>query len=331
VRFKKLSAREGNKTGTGLGLVISKGLCELMGGGITCQSEFGKGSTFTVRVPAAVPDRAGGGGRRMVLTPVAPLTAAPVPVNSQVLVIDDDSAVRELMTRFLEGKGYRVITADDGEHGLEMARKHRPNVITLDVVLPGTMSGWDVLAELKNDPGTQAIPVVVVTFIEETRQGFALGAADYVVKPIAWDDLLNKLKKVTRDSPLTQPVLVVDDDPDVRELFRRTLARDNMTVIEAANGQEAIQMLRTQRPSVILLDLMMPVMDGFEFIAEFNCHPEWVDIPVIVVTAKHITREDRERLAVATRTILEKSGFTQEDLLGKVLDLVHHHSGAKTK
>lgn len=331
VRFKKLSAREGNKTGTGLGLVISKGLCELMGGGITCQSEFGKGSTFTVRVPAAVPDKAGGAGRRMVLTPAAPLPTLPVPANSQVLVIDDDSAVRELMTRFLEGKGYRVITADDGESGLELARKHRPDVITLDVVLPGTMSGWDVLAELKNDPETLAIPVVIVTFIEETRHGFALGAADYIVKPIAWDDLLNKLKKVTRDSPITQPVLVVDDDPDVRELFRRTLARDNMTVIEAANGKEAIQMLRTQRPSVILLDLMMPVMDGFEFIAEFNCHPEWVDIPVIVVTAKHITREDRERLAVSTRTILEKSGFTQEDLLGKVLDLVHHHAHPNEK
>jgi signal transduction histidine kinase/DNA-binding response OmpR family regulator len=331
VRFKKLSAREGNKTGTGLGLVISKGLCELMGGGITCQSEFGKGSTFTVRIPAAVPDKAGGAGRRLTLTPAAALTTLPVPANSQVLVIDDDSAVRELMTRFLVGKGYRVITADDGEHGIEMARKHRPDVITLDVVLPGTLSGWDVLAELKNDPVTSSIPVVIVTFIEETKQGFALGAADYVVKPIAWDGLLTKLKKVTRDSPLTQPVLVVDDDPDVRELFRRTLARDNMTVIEAANGQEAIQVLRTQKPSVILLDLMMPVMDGFEFIAEFNCHPEWMDIPVIVVTAKHITREDRERLAVSTRTILEKSGFTQEDLLGKVLNLVHHHSGGNTK
>ena len=146
-----------------------------------------------------------------------------------VLVIDDDSAVRELMTRFLEGKGYHVITADDGEEGLELAKKHRPDVITLDVVLPGNMSGWDVLAELKNDPETESIPVVIVTFIEETKHGFALGAADYVVKPIAWGDLLNKLKKITRDSPITQPVLVVDDDADVRELFRRTLARDNMT------------------------------------------------------------------------------------------------------
>jgi CheY-like chemotaxis protein len=146
------------------------------------------------------------------------------------------------------------------------------------------------------------------------------------VKPIAWEDLFKSLQRITRDSPSNHPVLVVDDDPDVRELFRRTLARDHMTIIEAANGEEALQQLRTQTPSVILLDLMMPVMDGFEFIAEFNCHPEWKHIPVVVVTAKHITREDRERLAVSARTILEKSGFTQDDLLAKVLDLVHHHA-----
>jgi CheY-like chemotaxis protein len=169
--------------------------------------------------------------------------------------------------------------------------------------------------------------VVIVTFLEEPRHGFALGAADYIVKPIAWEDLFTSLQRITRDSGTSHPVLVVDDDADVRELFRRTLARDNMTVIEAANGEEALQQLRTQKPSVILLDLMMPVMDGFEFIAEFNCHPEWKDIPVVVITAKHITREDRERLAVSARTILEKSGFTQEHLLGKVLDLVHHHAG----
>jgi CheY-like chemotaxis protein len=198
-------------------------------------------------------------------------------------------------------------------------------------VLPGALSGWDVLAALKNDPGTAAIPVVIVTFLEETKHGFALGAAEYIVKPINWDELLATLQKVMRGSPSSRPVLVVDDDADVRELLRRTLARDSMSVIEAANGQEALQQLRTQKPSVILLDLMMPVMDGFEFIAEFNCHPEWADIPVVVVTAKHITREDRERLAVSARTILEKSGFTQEDLLGKVLDLVHHHASAKSK
>ena len=330
VRFKKLSAREGNKTGTGLGLVISKGLCELMGGDITCQSEFGKGSTFTIRVPAEVPDKGAAAGR-MTLG-VVPKAPQPQEIKSKadapVLVIDDDPAVRELMTRFLEGKGYRVITAEDGETGLELARTHHPCVITLDVVLPGAQSGWDILAQLKNDRRTSGIPVVIVTFLEENRHGFALGAADYIVKPIAWDGLLTSLEKITRAVPATNPVLVVDDDADVRELFRRTLARDNMTVIEAANGEEALQRLREQRPSLILLDLMMPVMDGFEFLAEFNCHPEWNDIPVVVITAKHIMPEDRNRLVVSARTILEKSGFTQEDLLGKVLQLVHHHSPA---
>jgi CheY-like chemotaxis protein len=243
-----------------------------------------------------------------------------------VLVIDDDSAVRELMTRFLEGKGFKVLTADDGEMGIELARTQHPAVITLDVVLPGAQNGWDILARLKNDPKTAEIPVVIVTFLEEPKHGFALGAADYIVKPIAWDGLLASLQRLTRGARPEQPVLVVDDDADVRELFRRTLARDQMPVIEAANGEEALRQLRAQKPSVILLDLMMPVMDGFEFIAEFHRHPEWQGIPVVVITAKNITREDRERLAVSARTVLQKSGFTQEDLLGKVLELVRQHA-----
>ncbi|WP_113957489.1 response regulator [Roseimicrobium gellanilyticum] len=327
VRFKKLSAREGNKTGTGLGLVISKGLCELMGGTISCQSEFGQGSTFTVRVPAAVPERAGGTPRRTLERPTSSAAPAPqaVSVSPQqtVLVIDDDASVRELMTRYLGGKGFRVITAEDAEKGMVLAREQHPTVITLDVVLPGAQTGWDVLSQLKDDPLTASIPVIIVTFLEESRHGFALGAADYVVKPIAWEDLLGSLQKVIRGSASTQPVLVVDDDPDVRELFRRTLAMDGISIIEAANGAEALTQLRQQKPSLILLDLMMPVMDGFEFIAEFNLHPQWRDIPVIVITAKHVTREDRERLASSVRTVLEKSGFTQEDLLSKVLHLVH--------
>jgi signal transduction histidine kinase/DNA-binding response OmpR family regulator len=331
VRFKKLSAREGNKTGTGLGLVISKGLCELMGGDIGCRSEFGKGTTFTVRVPAIVADRGEVAPRRMTLDhpPALPLPAKPK-VDTTVLVIDDDAAVRELMTRFLEGKGYHVLTAEDGAKGFELAKKHLPSVITLDVVLPGAQSGWDVLTQLKHDPETVDIPVVIVTFLEEPRHGFALGASDYIVKPIAWDSLLTSLQRITRNNGSSSPVLVVDDDADVRELFRRTLAKENMTTIEASNGAEALQQLRTQKPSLILLDLMMPVMDGFEFIAEFHCHPEWSDIPVVVVTAKHITREDRERLAVSARTVIEKSGFTQEVLLDRVLELVHQHSQAKT-
>lgn len=337
VRFKKLSAREGNKTGTGLGLVISKGLCELMGGTISCRSEYGHGSTFTVRVPAAVPERANGAPRRPHERPTPAAAArpseaaAPAIPQQTVLVIDDDASVRELMTRYLGGKGYRVITAEDGEKGMALAREQYPSVITLDVVLPGAQSGWDILSQLKDDPLTASIPVIIVTFLEESRHGFALGAADYVVKPIAWEDLLGSLQKVIRGAAPSLPVLVVDDDPDVRELFRRTLALDSISIIEAANGAEALTQLRKQKPSLILLDLMMPVMDGFEFIAEFNLHPQWRDIPVIVITAKHVTREDRERLATSVRTVLEKSGFTQEDLLSKVLHLVHQAASEEGK
>ena len=202
-------------------------------------------------------------------------------------------------------------------------------MITLDIVLAGEQNGWDVLAMLKAAEATAGIPVIIITFLDEPRHGMALGAADYIVKPIAWDALSASLQKVIPGARLEAPVLVVDDDPEVRELFRRTLARDDLAVIEAGNGAEALRILREQRPSVILLDLMMPVMDGFEFVSEFNQHPEWHGIPIIVVTARHITREDRQALAVSARAFLQKSGFTQEDMLAKVLELVHHHAGAE--
>ena len=325
VRFKKLSAREGNKTGTGLGLVISQGLCVLMGGSVACRSEMGKGSTFTVRVPANVRGEAAAPApvpQRPAETVKPPPPAAPHPL---VLVIDDDDGVRELMTRYLEAKGYRVMTAETGEAGVALAAQHRPSVITLDIVLAGEQNGWDVLAMLKASPATEAIPVIIITFLDEPRHGMALGAADYIVKPIAWDALSAALQKVMPGARNEAPVLVVDDDPEVRELFRRTLARDKLSVIEAGNGAEALRVLRDHRPSVILLDLMMPVMDGFEFVSEFNQHPEWHGIPIIVVTARHITREDREALAVSARAFLQKSGFTQEEMLSKVLEMVRQH------
>ncbi len=326
VRFKKLSAREGNKTGTGLGLVISKGLCELMGGSITCRSEFGKGSTFSVRVPTKVAEKTSAPALLQQTLPAPAPVALMATSHALVLVIDDDANVRELMTRYLEGKGYRVITAEDGEVGLALAREQRPAVITLDVVLPGAHNGWEVLAQLKHDAATASIPVILVSFLDEPSHGLALGAADYIVKPIAWEALAASLQNVIPTTPTSGPVLVVDDDPDVRELLKRILAQKNIQTVEASNGEEALQHLRQQRPCLILLDLMMPVMDGFEFIAELNSHAEWQDIPVIVITAKSITREDQERLAVSVRVILEKNGFTQDKLLNKVLQLVHHHS-----
>jgi signal transduction histidine kinase/CheY-like chemotaxis protein len=308
-RFKKLAAREGNKSGTGLGLVISKGLCELMGGTITCESEFGRGTTFTVRLPADLP-------RRAALPPPPPAPASSVS-HPLVLVVDDDAGVRELMQRFLESKGYRVLTAAGGTEGIAAAREHRPAAITLDVVLPG-QDGWEVLSELKSDPATSGIPVIMVTFLEERQQGYALGAADYLVKPVAWDELSARLARLT-GTALSGPVLVVDDDAPTRELFRRALERDGRTVLEAPDGAAALALLQQQRPSLILLDLMMPVMDGFEFVEEFRRHPEWRDIP---------TAEERARLSGSVRAILEKGGSPSGDLLADILALIHRQASS---
>jgi signal transduction histidine kinase/DNA-binding response OmpR family regulator len=314
-RFKKLAAREGNKTGTGLGLVISKGLCELMGGSITCESEFSRGTTFTVRIPADLPRRT---------EAPAPPPAAPSLGHPLVLVVDDDAGVRELMQRFLESKGYRVITAAGGPEGIAAAREHRPDAITLDVVLPG-QDGWEVLSELKSDSATSGIPVIMVTFLEERQQGYALGAADYLVKPVAWDELSARLARLT-GTALSGPVLVVDDDAPTRELFRRALERDGRTVIEAADGAAALALMQAQRPSLILLDLMMPVMDGFEFVEDFRRHAEWRDIPILVVTARHATAEERARLSGSVRAILEKGGSPSGDLLADIISLIRRHT-----
>lgn len=328
-KFKKLAAREGNKTGTGLGLVICKGLCELMGGSIECESEFGKGTTFIVRLPADLPVS----GSAPAAVPTSPPRATPVDSVADhplVLVVDDDAGVRELMQRFLEGKGYRVLTAADGEEGVAIARRESPAAITLDVVLP-EQDGWEVLSALKSDPVTSRIPVVMVTFIEERARGYSLGAADYLVKPVDWEDLSLRLTRVLGSAGSTGPVLVVDDDPDTRELFRRALTKDGREVIEAGDGAEALAQLSRQRPSLILLDLMMPVMDGFEFVEEFRRHPDWQGIPILVVTAKHPTKEDRTRLIGSVQAILEKGSMPNGDLLGDILAFIHRHAAPTAK
>lgn len=325
VKFKKLSAKEGNKSGTGLGLVITKGLCELMGGGISFTSEFGKGTTFTVRIPAEI------GPPQSRLPEAALKKHAPRPTGPRptVLVIDDDPAVHELMSRFLGQNGYRVLVAGDADSGIATAKREKPDVITLDAVMPGR-DGWDALAELKTDPGTAAIPVVMVTFREERGKGFALGAADYIVKPIDWPGLRQSLDRLCgATSKHGRTILVIEDDSDARELFRRTLSAAGWEVLEAENGAEGLDVLADRRPTAIILDLMMPVMDGFEFVAEYarrRLDDGAVPIPILVVTAKDPTPDERGRLNGFVEGILQKGGHTQDELLGEILAMVSRHT-----
>jgi CheY-like chemotaxis protein/anti-sigma regulatory factor (Ser/Thr protein kinase) len=297
--------------GTGLGLALSRRLCRMMGGDVTVQSEAGRGSTFTIRLPAEVAEPIEGPA-----APAAPAERAPAGIGT-VLVIDDEAAVRDLMQRFLAREGFRVVTAASGEEGLQRARELRPDAITLDVMMPG-MDGWAVLSALKADPTLAEIPVVMLTIVDDKNLGYALGASDYLTKPIDRERLVTVLKQHRRDLP----VLVVDDDAGLRLLLRRMLEPEGYAVVEAENGRAALERLRDVSPSVILLDLMMPEMDGFEFVAEFRRHEAWRAIPIVVVTARDLSHADRERLNGYVQRILQKGTHGREQLLAEVRELV---------
>jgi PAS domain S-box-containing protein len=295
--------------GTGLGLAISRRFCQLMGGDIAVASEVGTGSTFTVRLPTEGPVEAAPRGD----TAVAGRVAAPV---GTVLVIDDDASARDLVARFLEKQGLEVIGAADGATGLKAARARRPDVITLDVVMPG-LDGWAVLTALKGDPVTAEIPVVMLSVVDEKNLAFALGASDYLTKPVDRDRLAMVLRKYERAGG-PRRVLVVEDDGLTRAALRRAMESEGWEVIEAEHGRAALERSAERVPDLVLLDLMMPEMNGFEFLEAVRARASWRAVPVVVITAKELTDEDRRRLNGGVERVVAKGGRGLEALAAAV-------------
>jgi CheY-like chemotaxis protein len=237
-----------------------------------------------------------------------------------VLVIDDDPTVRDMMQRFLSREGYWVRTAPSGEEGLLLARELRPDAITLDVLMPG-MDGWAVLAALKADPELVDIPVIMLTIVDDKNMGYALGAAGYLTKPVDRAQLVALLRE-QRVATSAMQALIVEDEAATRDLLRRTLQSEGWTVAEAENGRVGLERLSEAQPALILLDLMMPEMDGFAFVDHVRQHERWRSIPIIVITAKDLTTEDRRRLNGYVETVLQKGSYSRQDLLAQVRDLV---------
>jgi PAS domain S-box-containing protein len=299
--------------GTGLGLNISRRFCQAMGGELIAESEPGKGSTFTVRLPARV-------GPADSSRSDVPVRQAGADHAQTILVIDDDPTVRGLMTRLLSREGFCVVTAADGEEGLRLARQSPPDLITLDIMMP-RVDGWDVMATLKSDPVLADIPIFLVTVDDNRNLGFAMGAAEYLTKPIDRGRLSTVLKKY-RNPCRKCSALVVEDDEATRRMIRHVLEQEGWSVTEAEDGRSALASMARARPELILLDLIMSGMDGFEFVEMMRKNESWRNVPVVVVTSKTIDQQDRLRLNGSVQKIVSKGAYSRAELLREVRQAV---------
>ena len=327
--FDAFNQADGSTTrefgGTGLGLTITSHFCALLNGEIGVSSSPGEGTTFTARIarnleehPEAQKDEPSPSTGSQPDRQQAPQAEAPQNDNADtVLVIDDDATVRDLLRRMLEREGFRVVTAATGSEGLFVARQISPCAITLDVMMP-SMDGWTMLSRLKEDPDLSKIPVIMVSMLSEEKRGYALGADHYLLKPVQRQALVEILDRYRQDPESTRSILLLEDDEPTRSLMRRILTADGWHVTEAKNGVDGLHALEQITPALILLDLMMPEMDGFEFLERLRQNASHRNIPVVVLTAMELTAEDQAHLNKAVTNILTKSGTDLEKVLDQI-------------
>jgi CheY-like chemotaxis protein len=310
--------------GTGLGLTISRSLCQLMGYDLRVESEVDKGSTFTILLTEAMSPEKRAEEELMeeAMKPIESSRPASAPTETgarrgrraRILVIDDDPDTRRLLTNQLEELQFDVVTAASAETGLQTARDQRPDLITLDLIMPD-MTGWEALREFKEAPDLQDIPVVIVSVVAgEQDRGSLFGAVDLLTKPVDRDELLRVLRRNLRE-PRGRRVLVLEDDPGTQELLRSQLEGVGLQVTVAGNGEEAEAALDGFTPDIILLDLVMPVMDGTAFLQRLRKDPARVEIPVIICTGKEISSAELKRLQAQAAEILEKGSDFEANLM----------------
>lgn len=299
-----------NYGGTGLGLAITKEFCRMLGGDVRVESEPGEGSAFTITLPRTCPQ-----------AEPAPSIRGDGQAGGTILVVDDETAMRETLAASLAEKGYRVVTAAGGKEGLRLARTEVPDAIILDVIMPD-LDGWTVLRSLKNDSELRSIPVVLATVLGDRDMGLALGAAEHLTKPIDAEELREVLNRIAHPGGTGADVLVVDDDLGTREMLRRILTREGWSVREAEDGEAGMAAVESARPAAVLLDLMMPRMDGFEMLKLLRQNSETRDLPVVIVTSKDLSRDERDWLAGKALTVFQKGAYEHSKLVETLRDMV---------